>query len=84
MGEWGEHDGNSVLYVQFTILDHDKAMFEEPEGWHSKSITESPLVNNFSAIWSQLKEKYRTEISALAYRPIPDEESVAKCFEGLI
>ena len=83
--ECAEFVASDSFKKQFdAILYHDKAMFEEPEGWHSKSITESPLVNNFPAIWGQLKEKYRTEISALAYRPIPDEESVAKCFEGLI
>ncbi|MEN9523189.1 MAG: hypothetical protein RL065_1566, partial [Bacteroidota bacterium] len=27
---------------------------------------------------------YQTELSALAYRPIPDEKDVAKCFEELI
>jgi hypothetical protein len=29
-------------------------------------------------------EKYQAELSALAYRPIPDEKDVAKCFEELI
>lgn len=67
-----------------TILKHDREMFEEPMGWQTKPISESPLMNNFSTIWKQLKEKYQTELSALAYRPIPDEKDVAKCFEELI
>lgn len=67
-----------------TILQHDRAMFEEPLGWRSKSISESPLVLGFSTIWKQLTEKYQTELSALAYRPIPNEYDVAKCFEELI
>lgn len=29
-------------------------------------------------------EKYQTDLSALAYRPIPVEKDVAKCFEELI
>jgi predicted nucleotidyltransferase component of viral defense system len=66
------------------LLQHDKGMFDEPEGWQSFSITESPLISNFPTIWMQLKEKYQTELSAFAYRPIPDEESVAKCFAQLI
>lgn len=66
------------------ILQHDRAMFEEPMGWQSKSISESPLMIDFSTIWKQLIEKYQTELSALAYRPIPDENDVAKCFEELI
>jgi hypothetical protein len=63
---------------------HDRAMFEEPTGWQTKAISESPLVNDFSNLWKQLKEKYQTELSALAFRPIPDEKDVAKCFEELI
>lgn len=66
------------------ILQHDRAMFEEPKGWQNKLIADSPLVNDFSTIWKQLKEKYQTELSALAYRTIPDEESVARRFKELI
>lgn len=67
-----------------TILQHDRGMFEEPKDWQAKSISESPLVTNFSTLWEQIKVKYQTELSALAYRPIPDENDVAKCFEELI
>lgn len=67
-----------------TILQHDRGMFEEPIGWQNKLIAESPLLIDFSNLWKQLKEKYQTELSALAYRPIPDEKDVAKCFEELI
>lgn len=66
------------------ILQHDKEIFEEPKEWQSKSIAESPLVNNFENIWKQLKVKYQTELSVLAYRPIPGEESVANRFRQLI
>jgi len=66
------------------ILQHDRAMFEEPIGWRSKSISESPLTIDFLTIWKQIKEKYKTELSALAYRPIPDENDISKCFEDLI
>lgn len=67
-----------------TILQHDRAMFEEPTGWQFKSISESPLLIDFLTIWKQIKEKYQTELSALAYRPIPHEKDVAKCFSELI
>jgi predicted nucleotidyltransferase component of viral defense system len=67
-----------------SVLQHDRIMFDEPKEWHNKPITESPLVNNFSTIWKQLKVKYQTELSALAYRTIPDEESVAKNFIAII
>jgi predicted nucleotidyltransferase component of viral defense system len=67
-----------------TILQHDRVMFEEPKGWQNKLIAESPLINDFENIWKQLKEKYQTELSALAYRPIPGEEIIAKQFSELI
>lgn len=66
------------------ILKHDREIFNEPNGWQNKTIAESPLINNFGTIWSQLKEKYKTELSALAYRPIPDEKIVAERFTQLI
>ncbi|CAN5360182.1 nucleotidyl transferase AbiEii/AbiGii toxin family protein [soil metagenome] len=65
------------------ILQHDRVQFDEPLGWQNKSVAESPLVNNFEAIWKILKIKYQSELSALAYRPIPDEERVAEVFQAL-
>lgn len=67
-----------------TILQHDRELFDEPKGWQTKVISESPLVTDFSTLWKQLNEKYKTELTALAYRPIPDENEVAKCFDELI
>lgn len=65
------------------ILQHDRKMFEEPIGWQFKSVAESPLLNDFLTIWAQIKSTYQTELSAYAYRPIPDEGSVAKSFIAL-
>lgn len=66
------------------ILEHDKELFDEPENWQSKQLTDSPLINNFANIWQQLKETYKTELSALAFSEIPDEEKVADSFKELI
>lgn len=66
------------------ILNHDKKIFDEPSGWQNKSISESPLITDFKTIWTHLKEKYQTELSAFAYRPIPSEDSIANCFSELI
>jgi hypothetical protein len=66
------------------ILEHDKKIFEEPETWESKQLTESPLINDFPNIWQQLKETYKTELSALAFSEIPDEEKISNSFEELI
>lgn len=83
--ECAEFVASDSFKKQFdTILGHDREMFEEPNDWQTKSISESPLVINFSTLWEQIKGKYQTELSALAYRPIPDERDVAKCFSELI
>jgi predicted nucleotidyltransferase component of viral defense system len=66
------------------ILQHDREMFEMPKGWSTKAVSESPLVIEFAKLWQLLKVKYQTELSALAYRPIPDEKDIAMCFEELI
>lgn len=82
--ECAEFVASDSFKQQFdTILHHDRGIFEEPRGWQTKQVAESPLLNDFSTIWKQIKAKYQTELSALAYRPIPDEESVAKSFIGL-
>jgi len=66
------------------ILGHDKKLFDEPKGWQSKSIVDSPLINDFENLWKKLKGVYITELTALAYSPIPDEEKVSLQFKELI
>ena len=41
-----------------TILEHDKEVFDTPCGWQTKTVLESPLITNFSTIWSQLSVLY--------------------------
>lgn len=65
------------------ILNHDKKIFDEPTGWQTKKVTESPLITDFETIWKQLKSIYRTELSALAFTEIPNEEKVAEQFKKL-
>ncbi len=67
-----------------SILNQDKVLFEEPQGWQTKFLYECPLITDFAIIWKQLKNKYQSELSALAYRPIPDENDVANSFGELI
>ena len=68
----------------FALLDHDKSIFEEPIGWQSKTFKESPLIERFETLWNNLKIKYRSELSTLAYREIPDEKDIADNFIRLI
>ena len=82
--ECADFVASDLFKKQFDIiLQHDREMYDEPKGWQNKLIAESPLVNDFSTIWKQLKVKYQTELS-FANRTIPDEESVAKSFSQLI
>jgi predicted nucleotidyltransferase component of viral defense system len=56
--ECAEFVASDSFKKQFhTILQHDREMFEEPIGWQTKAISESPLVNDFINVWQQLKEK---------------------------
>ena len=65
------------------LYEHDKELFDEPQGWRDKKLIESPMMNDFDSIWSKIKSQYKTELSALAYRPIPDEKLVRKAFHYL-
>jgi predicted nucleotidyltransferase component of viral defense system len=66
------------------ILEHDKELFDDPENWQLKQLSESPLITDFANIWQKLKETYKTELSALAFSEIPVEKEVSKSFEELI
>ena len=66
------------------ILKHDRQLFDEPNGWQKKPLADSPLVSDFEAMWKQLKNKYKSELSALAFAPIPDESKIEEAFKKLI
>lgn len=70
---------------EFLLLwEHDRQIFEEPLGWKEKKIELSPLVKNFDSIWNKLKIRYKRELSALAYRPMPDEKLVADTLKEIL
>ena len=76
---------SSDLKKQFIeILNHDKELFDEPKGWKTKFVAESPLIFDFENVWRKLKYTYSTELSALAYSPIPDEKIIAQSFNEVI
>jgi predicted nucleotidyltransferase component of viral defense system len=62
------------------LLQHDKAIFDQPIGWQNKDIVQSPLLLDFENLWKHLRVKYQTELSVLAYRSIPNERKVANSF----
>jgi len=66
------------------LLEHDKAIFNDPKDWVQKSIGESPLITNTDQLWSSLKVKYNTELPQIAYSSIPDETEVINSFKILL
>ena len=65
------------------LLDHDRATFDNPEGWNTMDITQSPLLSDFSSLWANLKTTYMKELPAIAFSDIPDAEEVAMSFEKI-
>ena len=47
-------------------------------------IERSPLLSDFSNLWSNLKGTYLKELPAIAFSEIPKEDVVAKSFEEMI
>ena len=66
------------------LLDHDRATFDNPEGWNTMDTEQSPLLSDFSAIWANLKTTYMKELPAIAFSDIPDAEEVAESFEVIV
>ncbi|MBN2681926.1 MAG: nucleotidyl transferase AbiEii/AbiGii toxin family protein [Bacteroidales bacterium] len=62
------------------IWQHDQLTFNEPENWKGKTVNESVLYSNTVEMWDKVKEVYKKELSALAFKTIPDNEEVLKSF----
>lgn len=85
-------DDECIIYVNSeaflndfaTILEYDREVFDTPLGWQTKTVQESPLITNFSTIWSQLSVLYTRELQRLSYSDIPNEKEVANNFEIII
>ena len=65
-------------------MAHDRETFDKPEGWNTMEIGQSPLLSDFPALWSNLKETYLKELPAIAFSTIPSEDAVAKSFERIV
>jgi predicted nucleotidyltransferase component of viral defense system len=66
------------------LLAHDQMAFDEPIGWQTKTIAESPLATTFSVLWESLRSTYQMELSQLAFGTIPDEKLVENSFMKII
>ncbi len=63
---------SSQFYHDFkNLIIQDKLAFDDPVGWKDKKLYDSPLFKEFGLLWAKLKNTYITELSILAYSPIP-------------
>ncbi|MDL2227559.1 nucleotidyl transferase AbiEii/AbiGii toxin family protein [Odoribacter sp. OttesenSCG-928-L07] len=62
------------------LLIHDQQEFEEPQGWQTKTAIESPLLSDFSNLWTNLRSTYQNELTPLAFSEIPNERLIEKSF----
>ena len=62
------------------LLDHDKQEFDEPQGWQTKLVKDSPLIIDFPNLWTNLRSTYQNELTPLAFSEIPDEKSITESF----
>jgi predicted nucleotidyltransferase component of viral defense system len=85
-------DEECVRYLQstefqndlFELLIHDQQEFDEPQGWQTKMVKDSPLLTDFSALWANLRSTYQNELTPLAFSEIPNETLIEKSFMGTI
>jgi len=49
-----------------------------------KDIIQSPLVADFSTLWNFLRDVYQSELSNLAFVPVPDEKEIADTFIKIV
>ncbi|MDR1897286.1 MAG: nucleotidyl transferase AbiEii/AbiGii toxin family protein [Prevotellaceae bacterium] len=62
------------------LLAHDQQEFDEPQGWQTKTVADSPLITSFPALWKNLRFTYQSELANLAFTSIPDEKMIADSF----
>lgn len=66
------------------LLIHDQQAFDEPIGWQSKSIADSPLITDFPSIWEKIRFVYQNELAQLSYGEIPDDSLIKDGFMYLM
>ena len=62
------------------LFVHDQQEFDEPKGWQTKIIKNSPLITEFPHLWSALRETYLSELPLLAFTTIPKEKEIEEKF----
>jgi hypothetical protein len=86
------HDEECVKYIQSAnfrkdlqeLFAYDQQEFDEPSGWQTKTLNDSPLLIDFPDVWASLRTTYQNELSNLAFAEIPDEEEVETTVQQII
>jgi len=82
--ECADYIQSSAFYGDLQeLFIHDQTEFDTPQEWTNKSMSDSPLLGNFSTLWQGLRSTYQTELRQLAFIEIPDEKQVEKVFMEL-
>ena len=64
------------------LFAEDQDRFDEPEGWQSRTVADSPLLRDFNVVWAYLSPLYESELAGLVFQPtIPDAADVAASFK---
>lgn len=67
-----------------SLFAEDQARFAEPSGWQNRVLNDSPLLNDFAAVWNDLKPVYESELPELAFREVPKAEDVFLSVSSLL
>lgn len=82
-------EGEEYLHGDFIhhlkeLIEHDQAIFQEPEGWNNAPAISAPLLNNFDELWQELRSTYEHELGMLAYKPIPPANEIKASMSDFI
>ena len=79
------HLGSCEFIENFTsLIEHDRVMFAKPDRWQTRSISDSPLLKEFDAVWRTLSQRYSLELPSLAYSTIPVPEEIAESMKYVL
>lgn len=75
--ECKEYLGGDEFVKNFlSLYNHDRELFDKPNGWNEKDLMDSPLFNDFHNLWEKLSNRYYRELPPLSYSlsiPTPDK-----------
>ena len=66
------------------LLIHDQQEFDEPQGWQTKTVKNSPLITDFQYLWTNLRSTYQNELKPLVFSEIPNEKLIEEAFLKII